>query len=147
MKISTKSRYGLRALLDIAENEGDMPVHANEISKRQDISRKYLDGILLKLKNAGLVKSIRGAKGGYRLNKKPFKISILEVVNILDGEVRIVYCTENSHSCNRSTYCASHIFWTELNTLIIEKMNNTTLADLIEKGKLNSDSIKKMYYI
>ena len=101
LKLSTKGRYGLRAMIELAQANGDEPMLMGEIAKRQDFSRKYLHTLLTSLKGAGLVKSVRGAKGGYLLNKPAEEIQVAQIFHALEGSSAVVNCLDDEESCRR----------------------------------------------
>ena len=131
MKISTKGRYGLRILLDLAVHENDAPRLIRDIARSQQLSEKYIGRLILELRNAGMVKSIRGAKGGYRLARPPQEISVLSIIEIMEGPVRLVDCVQNPTYCERSLQCAAHDIWMQLNAKIKESLAAVTLQDII----------------
>ncbi len=133
MTISTRGRYGLRALLEIACNSFDTPTNLRNISERQKISLPYLEQLLHRLKKAGLVKSIRGAKGGYVLAKDSDRITVKDVVRVLDGPIGIAYCDFpklREKSCIGPRNCPSGMLWRQLELCIEDFLSKTTLADL-----------------
>lgn len=132
MKISTKGRYGLRVLVDIAAHQEKGPVILRDISARQDISEKYLWQVINPLKAAGLVKSTRGAKGGYVLSMRPEQITLLEVVSILEGPVSMVDCVGDPDKCGRSNACVTRGVWGNLEKDIKESMAKVTLKEILD---------------
>ncbi len=133
MKLSTKSRYGTRLILDMVQNKNGKAIQLNDIAKRQDVSVKYLEQIIIPLKKAKYIKGIRGAKGGYILQKDPQDISVGEIVALLEGGANICECSENSGSCARATTCLTRIVWREAASAMYEKLNSITFADLVDK--------------
>jgi len=136
MKLSTKSRYGTRLLLDLAENDGDNFVQLKEISKRQGISLKYLEQIIIPLKKACLVESSRGASGGYRLARPPDRISVGEIVAILEGRKALTHCENDPEACERSESCSVRNLWKEATQALYDKLNGVVLSDLVSREKL-----------
>ena len=135
IKISTQGRYGLRALVDLAvhENEGAIPLR--EISQREEISERYLEQLFAKLRKSGIVKSIRGAHGGYQLNREPAEITVAEVMRVLEGTLAPVDCTlENGNGCSFINKCVTHEIWMEIKEKIEEVVENKTLQDLKERA-------------
>jgi len=133
MNISTRGRYGLRALLEIAIQSDKKPVTIRDISQRQQMSVTYLEQILHRLKKAGIVRSIRGARGGYVLARRGDKITVSEVINALDGPISISYCDiprMREKSCIGPSVCVSRILWKRLEDLIEGALSSVTLADL-----------------
>lgn len=137
MRLPTKARYGMRAILELAiDYEEEEPVLKRDIAARQDISEKYLEQVLIPLRIAGLVRSVRGARGGYLLARDPSRITLLEIVEACIGDVTMVDCTEDPEFCSRVDGCATSIIWKELTEAIRTTLASKTLADLvnIEKG-------------
>lgn len=134
MKISTKGRYALRLMLDIAQNCSKKPVSIKEVSLRQNISGKYLEQIITVLNNAGYVKSVRGSQGGYLLQKPPSEYTIGMILRLTEGSLAPVACAEEdiSSTCGRIVDCPTNIVWKKLNNAINDVVDNITLADLIE---------------
>lgn len=146
MKLSTKGRYGLRAVLDIAINSKEDVVPLSEIALRQDISISYLEQLMSKLKKAGVVSSIRGAQGGYRLGKDPDKLSVGEILRALEGSLDPVDCaviTGEGDSCNSSDNCVTKHVWMRISNSINNAVDTLMLSELIEKNdeiNLNFDN-------
>jgi Rrf2 family protein len=144
MNISTRGRYGLRALLEIAVQPDKEPVTIRDISQKQQMSVTYLEQILHKLKKAGIVRSIRGARGGYVLARKGDKITVSQIINALDGPISISYCDfpqMREKSCIGPSACVSRILWKKLEDLIEDTLSSVTLADM-RKQVLNLKSLK-----
>ena len=134
MKLSTRSRYGARILVDLARNRNQGPVQIGEISKRQDISVKYLEQLIRPLKQAKMVKSVRGPKGGHLLAKKPEDITLGQIVRLFEGQSELVECISNPEKCSMSDDCQVRLAWGDATRVLYEKLDNTTIADLM-KGK------------
>jgi Rrf2 family protein len=133
MNISTRGRYGLRALLEIAVQPDEEPITIRGISEKQQMSVSYLEQILHRLKKAGIVRSIRGARGGYVLARRGDKITISQIINALDGPISISYCDSprlREKSCIGPSACVSRILWKKLEDLIEGALSSVTLADL-----------------
>jgi len=137
MRLSTRTRYGIRAMLELAENVGRGPLQLRIIAHRQDISVKYLDQLMAILKSAGFVRSIRGAKGGYMLAKAPEQIKLSDVFNCLEGPVVTVECTENENYCARSADCVARQVWTQLQEAVTAVLQSITFKDLVDRTKNN----------
>ena len=136
MKISTKGRYALRLLLDLAEHNTGTPIRVKEIATRQNISEKYLEQIVGILNKAGYVQSIRGAQGGYLLKKEPNACIIGEILRLTEGSIAPVSCVEEQESvCERKENCVSVILWEKINNAISDVVDNTTLQDLMDWQK------------
>lgn len=140
MKISTRTRYGMRALLELALAYGAGPLQIKVIAERQNISNKYLEQLIAIIKTAGLVRSIRGPHGGYLLAKSPQDIKLSDIFRFLEGSVFTVECVENKDACEQYADCVTRRLWTEVNDAILNVLDNKTLQDLVgmaEKEKLN----------
>ncbi len=137
MKLSTKSTYGVRAMFDLAIHSAEGPVSIASISKRQDISIPYLEQLFNKLRKDGLVRSIRGPRGGYLLSKNPEDIKISEIIKILEGPIELAYCVSNEggEACEMADACVTRLLWNKLKDSISEVLNSTTLKDLIDEKK------------
>lgn len=133
MKISTKGRYALRMMIDIAVNDHGEPVRIKEIAGRQGISDKYLEQIISVLNKAGYVKSIRGPQGGYRLTKAPADYTVGSILRLIEGSLAPVSCLESDvNECERQQDCATLILWQKLNNAINNVIDNITIENLIE---------------
>ena len=143
MKISTKGRYGLRILLDIAlYRVGDKPRMIREIASNQEISEKYISRLIIELRKAGFVRSVRGVNGGYTLTRKPEDISVLDVLETMEGPVAIVDCTNSSgEACRRKPQCPTQRMWAEINQKIRSAFAAYTLKDLVELYISNGETI------
>ncbi len=147
MKLSTRTRYGTRALMELALHQGSAPMLLKEISRRQQISLPYLEHIIAPLIAGGIIRSTKGPKGGISLARKPENIKLIEITNLLEGSVAPVECIDNPRVCNRSDYCATRDVWSELKDVIDGVLTSTTLKDLAEKQKKKSQPGASMYYI
>lgn len=133
MKISTKGRYALRLMLDIALNDAAGPVRIKDVAARQDISDKYLEQIVSVLNKAGYVRSIRGPQGGYQLIKKPEEYTVGMILRLTEGSLAPVSCLEyGKNDCPRQEACATLRLWTMLNDAVKGVVDKVTLADLVE---------------
>lgn len=134
MKISTKGRYALRLMLDLASNHTGNFIPIKNISQRQDISDKYLEQIIIRLSKAGLVKSARGAQGGYMLAKDPKDYTVGEILRLLEGDLAPVVCVgDDFEGCIRADDCATMEVWREIKEAVNNVVDNITLADLVAK--------------
>lgn len=130
MKLSTKGRYGVKAIVDLAINQGETPVSIKSISQRQNISEYYLEQLFAPLRKAKVIKSIRGAQGGYVLNADPSKITVLDIMNILEGPVEISECLDNG-DCTNIDCCATRTVWKKIKDSIDNVMESITLQDIL----------------
>lgn len=141
MKVSTKGRYALRLMIDIAVNSNDRPVSIKEIARRQGISEKYLEQIISILNSAGFVRSVRGAQGGYILRKEPREYTVGMILRLTEGSLAPVACIEdNIVQCDRVENCATIEVWRRLNDAINGVVDNITLADLVEWQNNNKEN-------
>lgn len=134
MRVSTKGRYGLRAMVDLAEHEKGKAIPIRKISERQDISEQYLEQLFATLRKAKLVKSVRGAHGGYMLNHEPEEITVADIITTLEGPIAPVDCVVEEDFCNYVDKCVIHGLWEELAEAINSVIDNMSLADLKEKA-------------
>ncbi len=135
MKLSTRGRYGVRLMLDLALHYGEGPILLKDIAERQGISEKYLWQLINPLKTTGLVNSLRGAHGGYVLGKSPEAISIKAILQVLEGSLCLVDCVDNPALCERSISCISRDIWGEASKNMQQTLEDTTLAAMVERQK------------
>ena len=133
MKVSTKGRYGLKALIEIASCEKSEPVSITTIASRQGISERYLEQLMSKLKKAGIINSIRGASGGYILAKAPESISVGDVLRALEGKLELVDClgASDEENCNFIDSCATKYVWKKISDSINQTVDGIFLSELI----------------
>ena len=135
MKLSTRSRYGTRMMIDMAERYNQGPVQIGDIARRVDVSVKYLEQLIIPLKKSGYIASVRGPKGGHMLTKAPQDITIGEIVGVLEGGISLSDCVEDPKVCEKSKDCLTRCLWEEATQAMHDKLNATTLAEMIESGK------------
>ena len=144
MKLSTKGRYGVKAMVELAVNYGGAPLSIKTISKRQDISEYYLEQLFSPLRKAKLITSIRGAQGGYVLSREPKDITVAEIMYVLEGPIEIAECIEGV-SCDNLDCCATRLLWAKIKNSIDDVMKSVTLQDIVndyERIKINNESLK-----
>lgn len=146
MKLSTKGRYGVKAIVELAVNYGSKPISIKKISESQKISEYYLEQLFSSLRKADIIKSIRGAQGGYVLNKEPKDITIAEVMNVLEGPVEIADCIEED-SCNNTNSCATRLLWGKIKKSIDEVMESITLQDIVDDSNRMKYETEKLKFI
>lgn len=135
MMISTKGRYALRIMVDLAQHDGASPVSVREIAQRQDISGKYMEQIISVLTRAGLLRSVRGAQGGYHLAKTPEEITVGMILRATEGDLAPAECvTAGSGACQRSGECPSHLVFTKVYQAINGVIDGVKLCDLMPEG-------------
>ncbi|MCH5255030.1 MAG: Rrf2 family transcriptional regulator [Lachnospiraceae bacterium] len=133
MKISTKGRYALRLMLDLATYNTGEPISLKDVARRQEISDKYLEQIISVLNKAGFVKSIRGAQGGYQLKKDPSEYTVGMILRLTEGDMAPVSCVgEEREECDRKTGCVTIRIWQQINDAVNNVIDNITLADMLE---------------
>ena len=147
MKISTKIRYGTRAMLELASHYGEGPIELKEIAKRESISVKYLEQVIVPLRTAGLVKSVRGSKGGYSLAKPPSEICLNDLIEILEGPLNLIECLNDAKVCQRIPYCVTRDIWKEVSEAIQGIFHSVTLEDMVNRRKEKEGRIPPMYQI
>jgi len=140
MKLSTRTRYGMLAVLELALSYGQGPLQVKVIAERQNISGKYLEQLIAILKSAGIVRSIRGPHGGYILSKKPNEIRLDEVFTILEGYVTITECLEHTEVCSLCADCVTRQLWMEMHRAIMSILESKTVQNLIEMAQKNRDT-------
>ncbi|AYF54716.1 Rrf2 family transcriptional regulator [Clostridium botulinum C] len=142
MKLSTKGRYGVRAMVDLAINYSESPVSIKSIAGRQNISELYLEQLFSPLRKAKLIKSVRGAQGGYVLSKHPKEISVSDIIDVLEGPIEISSCID-SGECNNMEVCPSRLLWEKIKNSIDEVTKSITLQDMANDYKrLKNRSVK-----
>ena len=130
MKLSTKGRYGVKAMVDLAIHYGESPISIKSISQRQGISEYYLEQLFSALRKAKLIKSIKGAQGGYVLNKLPEEITVADIMEVLEGPIEISDCVEGT-TCNNGNCCATRFVWQKIKTSIEDVTTSVTLKDIV----------------
>ena len=133
MKISTKGRYALRLMLDIALHPDEAPVSLGDVSQRQEISVKYLEQLVSPLTRAGLLRSVRGAGGGYLLTRKPCDYTAGEILRTLEGSMAPVSCCDSGECCDHKDICVTIDLWRDIQAAVDSVVNAVTLQDLVEK--------------
>ena len=132
MKLSTRSRYGTRILVDLAHHQDQGPVQIGEISKRQGISVKYLEQLIRPLKEAKLVTSVRGPKGGHIMAKKPEDVTLGQIVRLFEGQAELVECISCPEKCPMSDDCRVRLAWMDATQALYNKLDTTSIADLLK---------------
>ncbi len=130
MRLTTKGRFAVTAMLDLALNEHDRPVTLAGISERQDISLSYLEQLFSRLRRNGLVKSVRGPGGGYRIAKRHDEISVSDIITAVDEQIDATHCGGNEN-CKDEGRCMTHELWSSLNVKILEYLSGVSLAELV----------------
>ena len=143
MRISTKGRYAIKLMLDLATNDNGEPIRLKDVARRQEISEKYLEQIINPLTKSGLVKSFRGAQGGYMLTNPPEATTVGEILCVLEGSLSPVDCVDHPN-CANSDHCVSLSIWKKMKVALDEVVDNITLADMAaEYAEKNPDVAAK----
>ncbi|MHB8771242.1 MAG: RrF2 family transcriptional regulator [Syntrophales bacterium] len=140
MKLSTKGRYGVRLMIDLAARYGEGPVLLREIAKREEISEKYLSNLVNPLKAMGLLDATRGIHGGYVLGKDPSLITLKEIVEALEGSLCLVDCVEKPAACDRVAVCVARDLWSEVALGMGAVLGKYTLADMVKQQKAKREN-------
>ena len=147
MKLSTRGRYGTRALLDLALHYKNSPVPLKDIASRQEISLHYLEHLITPLISAGIIRSTRGSRGGVQLARPPREIKLSEVVQLLEGPTISVECISNPERCSHYNLCATRDVWVEMKEAMDVVLESKTLQDLVNRQKEKEQPKEEMYYI
>jgi len=147
MKISTKIRYGARAMVELASHYGEGPIELKEIAKKENISLKYLEQVINPLRADGLVKAIRGAKGGYSLGKPPSEICLYDVIETLEGPLNLLECLGDAKACQKVSSCVTREIWKEVSDAISKIFYSVTLEDMVNRKREKEKSTSPMYQI
>jgi len=147
MKLSTKGRYGTRAMLDVALHCREGPVRLTDIARRQQLSKKYLEHLISRLEAAGLLRSIRGAGGGISLARLPSDIKLSEILHTLEGPIALVECVDNPERCPRSSSCATRDIWMQMGQLLGVFVESKTLEDLCRQQREKEQAAPATYCI
>lgn len=142
MRLTTKGRYAVTAMLDVALNAGESPVNLSDISRRQGISLSYLEQLFARLKKKKLVESVRGPGGGYRLNTEKKTLSVLEIIDAVDENIEVTRC-QRQGNCQEGEECLTHHLWLDLSEQIRAFLAQATLDDLIERRDILSTSARQ----
>ncbi len=140
-------RYGARAMVELASHYGEGPIELKEIAKKESISLKYLEQVINPLRTDGLVKAIRGAKGGYSLAKPPSEICLYDVIETLEGPLNLLDCLRDAKACPKASSCVTREIWKEVSDAISKIFYSVTLEDMVNRKKEIGKSNPQMYQI
>jgi len=132
MKLSTRSRYAARAIIEIAKHSSENPITRKTICDSQEISSSYLENILIILKNQGIIKTTRGPRGGYSLAKEPSTITMFDIVNVFEGSISAVHCVDDPKTCSRYANCPTKVVWEELLKVQSKVLKSFTIEKLMK---------------
>ncbi|MCD6295630.1 MAG: Rrf2 family transcriptional regulator [Deltaproteobacteria bacterium] len=135
MRLSTRSRYGTRMMQDLAQHYDKGPVRIGEIAKRQDMPVKYLEQLIIPLKQGNFIKSVRGPKGGHMLARPPEEITVGQIVKTLESGIELAGCIENPDECERSGRCLTRGIWEDATKAMYDKLNSITLSNMLDMEK------------
>jgi Rrf2 family protein len=147
MKLSTKGRYGTRAMVDLAFHQDRGPVSLGDMSRRQGVSRRYLEHLVARLGATGLVRSTRGRGGGFVLARPASEISLADIIEALEGRISVVDCGADPSVCARSAVCAARDVWTDVSEIIMRHLSQISLEDLCQRQREKQGAGTSMYYI
>jgi len=147
MRLSTKGRYGTRAMLDVALHTDEGLVHLKHVAERQEISKKYLEHLVARLEADGLLRTVRGAGGGVALARPPSEVTILDILHTLEGSLAPVECVDRPEVCSRSVNCGARDLWTELGGVMTGSLRAVTLEDLCERQRKKDEPAALTYHI
>lgn len=149
MKLSTKGRYGLKAMFELALHYGEGPIPLKNIAESQDISENYLEQLIAVLRRNGLATSVRGAQGGYLLNEDPNNITVGDVIRALEGDIAPSDCVleDNSNKCIREDFCVTKNVWIKIRDSINDVIDSITLGDMVNDFEKINENKDHMYYI
>ncbi len=149
MKLSTKGRYGLKAMFDLALHFGDGPIALKSIAERQLISDHYLEQLIASLRKSGLVKSVRGAQGGYMLANDPSDITVGDIIRVLEGPLGLSDCVleDDPSECDNADCCVTRTVWKKIQSSISQVIDSITLQDMLEDYEKIGNKGENMYYI
>ena len=142
MRLSTRGRYGTRLMVDLAQHYADGPIPLAAIAKRQDLSAKYLEQLIILLKGAGLIRSVRGRRGGYMLARKPEEISVGEIVETLEGKLSVVDCVLEPELCYRAIECPTRDIWVGMTEMIKQQLFSLSLGNILAKSTSVDDLLQ-----
>lgn len=140
MRLSTKGRYGLRAVVDLAVNGQAEAVSISSIAMRQNLSESYLEQLIAKLRKAGIVNSVRGASGGYVLARRPDEITVGDILRALEGKLCVVECPDNQNDCDKYDTCVTKYVWKRINDSINNVVDTMTLEEVIQNSCHGSEN-------
>lgn len=135
LKIPTRVRYAVKAMIDLAENYGQGPIMLRQVAERQEISESYLENLMVSLRVAGLVRATRGTHGGYVLVKAPGQIRLSQIIAALEGNLAVVDCVDDPELCYRSSFCVTRDVWADIEHAIYNVLNGVTLEDLVKRQR------------
>ena len=147
MRVSTKGRYGTRAMLDVALHADEGLVHLKDVAERQEVSKKYLEHLVARLEADGLLRTVRGAGGGVALVRPPSEVTLLDILQTLEGPLEPVECVDRPEVCSRAGNCGARDLWAELGSVTTEFLRSVTLEDLCERQKGREQPAALTYHI
>ena len=147
MRLSTKGRYGTRAMLDVALHADEGLVHLKDVAERQEVSKKYLEHLVARLEADGLLRTVRGAGGGVALARPASEVTVLDILRTLEGSLAPVECVDRPEVCSRSGDCGARDLWAELGAVVTGFLGSVTLEDLRKRQETRAESAALTYCI
>jgi Rrf2 family protein len=147
MNLSTRVRYGVRAMIDVGLHCAEGPVHLKDVARRQQVSKKYLEHLTSRLQAAGLLRSSRGTRAEITLARPACEIRLREIFQILEGPIALVECADSAERCPRSSTCAARDMWMEMGQLVSGFLESKTLEDLCREQREKEQPASAMYHI
>jgi len=137
MRLSTRGRYALRAMIDLALHSDEGPVLRSDIAERQEVSAHYIEQLFVKLRRAGLIESVRGPGGGYILAKDADQIKAGDIIRTVEGPIALVHCVapQKEAACHRADSCVTHLLWRRLSSKVAEVLDSVTLRELCDQAR------------
>lgn len=143
--VTTKSRYGLRTLVELAMRSGTKPVSLSRLSSCEDASKKYLENIFRMFNKNGIIRSVRGARGGYQLIRHPENLTVFDILDAAEGPIELLDCVSNKATCKKVDKCPTREFWCDLENAIVTFLKSKTLKDLIDVARKSKGCFQGMY--
>lgn len=135
LKIPTRVRYAVKAMIDLAENYGQGPIMLRQVAERQEISESYLENLMVSLRVAGLVRAARGTRGGYSLTKAPSEMKLSHIIAALEGNLTLVDCVDDPELCYRSGFCVTRDVWADIEHAVFSVLDGVTLEDMVQRQR------------
>jgi Rrf2 family protein len=146
MRVSTKGDYGIRALIELAHHYGEGPIQSGEIASRQSVPEAYLEQLLIVLRKAGFIRSVRGPQGGHALIRDPYEVKLSQVLIALEGDLSPIDCLDEASACSKAGGCAQRCVWEAVKEAVVSVLDGVTIGELAERDRL-ATTVGGRYYI